>query len=942
MDVDDTRIPPKDNAEGSREKPGDVAANLGAPLVEPQAREQIASMTQWSNPTAENLLSATNFSLTDNKGFVATVAGEDRRFSVAPGDSSTSEDRTNKEKSSDKIKRDSEGRVTEVALPDGRSRQFGYDDKGNLNRVVQPNGETYVRKDGKWQIDGKPGDAVDFQNPTVSGKGDLSYERRDGARVNQYADGTKYTQAKDGTGTLFDAKDRITFISYANGDKRGFSYDEQGKITSFSENGKHYFVDGLGYVGGTELKDPKVGPDGSFTITNGKGDVKTTFIDGRQTIMGADRSQIHKSADGRITEVAYPDGTTRKFGYDQNGRLNSVTDRDGKQYNLNATFDFFGSRSGDFRAADGTTLGGTSLEPDGTLKYQDKDGKIRTDYTNGNSTTTTRTAAELQQIAAGLHQDNWIFTDNANIKKALDELSPVDRVALDDQYKQLYGQSLSEKLRGQAWNPLKQENTQAALASLSEAHLRAAVTRNFTNPQAAADATKSIDDFNVRAKQYGLSPEQVAAGFDKALKELKSDVSDSKKLEALDRSLSGAAPLLTSLEAKYGVKREEVVQPDGSKVQRYYVQGDRGARLPVLEATGDNPREIEQKLQAWREAKIKELEGKHNLQISRDHQVENLRGNNTTLRAPRIDEVLGLEQSLPKSQPSERSSTGLPLQIKFPVTTTYRGVDAYVPHRQKGVPESIVFEPMERTFEGFKDTARHEFAHIGQRNVAERDPAALAKFAEATGYRQVTTEQGIQQWQLKGKDGHYYTENPTDPYRKTWTRVDEKGRPLKADGTPAKNFADKDAVSLPRAVMREQAAVKPATNYFPNPIENGAEALHLFRGGAANREDLFTTSPEVYRAIKEYDQREIDADPRFGKNADGTSKFIRLPDGTLGENNDVNRKAVSEYEQGLSALTQSRYSPPGNNPNTGEPARDSAQTPPTHQHLPNFTCPNCK
>lgn len=88
-------------------------------------------------------------------------------------------------------------------------------------------------------------------------------------------------------------------------------------------------------------------------------------------------------------------------------------------------------------------------------------------------------------------------------------------------------------------------------------------------------------------------------------------------------------------------------------MRKFYVEGENGTKLPVLETTGDNPREIERKLQEWRDLKMKEIEHRYNVQFSREGQTEvNRDGKKFDLRSPKINELLALEEGLRRSQPS--------------------------------------------------------------------------------------------------------------------------------------------------------------------------------------------------------------------------------------------------------------------------------------------------
>ncbi len=738
------------------------------------------------------------------------------------------------------------------------------------------------------------------QSPAADALNELGDQSQPGAdKVFTTPDGNQVVTRPDGSTIYRDANNRVFGVRYPNGDMRTFTYNSKGEVDTVMENNRLYTVNGdrelVGQDGKpTGLKMPQVTKEGTYIFTDSQRGIHFQYSDRRQSISQNDGSTLSKDGDGRITGVRYWDGTHRFFEYDESGRLNGIIDRDGKRYGFVATFDALGVRFGSFKAAGGTTMSDVSLDSDGTLRFEDQDGKLHTDYASGNSSRTTLTAGELRNMAMMLRLTDWAVTSNDTIRETVAKLLPSDQVALDRQYKEMFGETLTDHLKAQRWNPLKREAVDATLTMLSEAHLREAVQKAFSDHRDVFAAETQMFDFNQRAARAGLTPEQINAVREKAAADLlKNEKSLKGKLESLEKIFTEAAPTMRALEEKFGVTSTEVVRPDGTRVRRYYVEGENGAKTQ-LDTTSDDPKEVERLLTQWREAKIKEIEAKYNLQISRDGQTDRLQGKDAALRTPRVDELLALEQAAMRSQPSARSANGKPVRVEFTVrpSTPY---DAYVPGRvSDDEQERIVFEPLSRTFQGFKDTAMHEFAHIGQHNMRQRDAAALVTAFEAMGYRKVKTDDGAVQWQLKGKDGNYYTENPNGT---GWTRVDEKGRPLKADGKPASGFKDKDAVTISSIEMQERAAVRPASWYFTNPVENQAEGLWLFRGGEQDRTRLFTRSPELYKIIKEYDQKEIDADPRYGKNSDGTAKFIRLPDGNIGENNEANRARVTQFEK---------------------------------------------
>lgn len=862
----------------------------------------------------------------------ATRAGNDSPVDVTPG-----------------VKVDEKGRVQAIDYPNGTRREFGYDEKtGALNRIVQPDGQVYkLNAEGKWEIEQKGGaanqlpqdakagmigmaagfaaagagaggtldfvgppmpgqpypnydqyrapGALDFKNPKISPNGVLSWESLDGKAETTVLLGGSTVLRKDGGIVLSDDRGKVSLIQYPNGDQIAFSHDSDGQIDYFSRGGnvfkvrdnEIYGTDGLS----TGQKFPFANPDGSFSVTDAQGNLRVTKLDGTSSISTADGGIIERDAKDHITQVLSADGKVRKFGYDDQGRLSSITDQDGKEYKFDAFIDLFGARFGSFEAADGTKLQDPRLKPDGTFVYETKDGKIHTDFASGRSTETTLTVDQLRMTAAQLDAFNWVFTSNSGIKERLDKMTVADRVALDETYKNVYGISLTDKLQGQLWNPLKRDASQAALDDLAEAHLRTKFAHDFSGTQRLTEANQALTDFRERAKKQGLTPEQMIAAQHEAVKQMDLGATEGQRQQGLERALTNAAPTSDSLNARYSVKYDEETRADGTTVRHYYVDGEKGEKAKILDTTSDDPQEIERQLKEWQTNKMKELEGKFNVQFSHDGERESASGKTVDLRAPNIAELVALEGGLQQSQPSTRTSNGRPIMVQFalqPVTTA----DAWVMPRPDG-QDRILFEPVDRMGAwGLKRTILHEWGHNAQNLMEKADPAALEKHYQEIGYRKVDGH-----WYLEGKDGNLYIQGPGRVPSGSWTRVNEKGEPLRPDGTPARGFDDPKAASYTNTEMREQAKVKPMTLYFPQPNERSADAVWHFRGDKDSRSSLYLNDITLYNSTKSFDQKTIDTDPRYGTNPDGSSKFIRMPDGAIEPNTEANRKTVDDFEK---------------------------------------------
>lgn len=733
-------------------------------------------------------------------------------------------------------------------------------------------------------------------------------------RVNK--DGSRVVETKDGASIFIDSNNRVTNVAYANGDWRTFTYDSGGNLTSVRENNQFYrIVDGelVGMDGKpTGRKHPLISSDGVYTYTDKQGSTVSVFPDRIEKTTREDRSTVTKDSNGRVAEIKYPDGRTSSFGYDASGRINSFTDVDGKRYDYDPSVVAIKPGDRSLRAKDGSIVTNIVIQQDGTVQYTNTDLTVSTDYTSGNSSKTRFSGIEIEISAWVLRPGNAANKDNAGVKNTLAGMTSAERVALDAEYNKQHGRTLKEQLEIDRKDPNKRANAEAALRMLSEAHLREAANKAFSDKEQLAEAHRLIDEYQERSQKDGSTHDQIVKTLDKAARELGEPAANAAERQRRLEETLRPATSVDELSTRYGVKSELFDRGDGTTVRKFYVEGENGTKLPVLETMGDNPREIERKLQEWRDLKMKEIEQRYNVKFSRDGQTEvNRDGKTFDLRSPKINELLALEEGLRRSQPSTNTLNPHPVLVQFAVQiSSARDVDAYYTGNKQ---RRIVFEPKvpDREFQRMKEATIHEWAHNSQYNMRVRNPAALDKVYADMGWRRVV-DGGSERFQLRGSDGHYYMQRPdSKDADSNWVRVDANGKPLKPDGKPAANWDDKGLVWLTNAQMADKAAVKPASfgfysPYFPHPDEMNAEALTKLRGSLDAREDLYLTDVNLYRATKEYDQKEIDADPSFGTNKDGSSKFIRHPDGRIVANSFANQRAVREFEAELERKRQQK------------------------------------
>jgi YD repeat-containing protein len=366
------------------------------------------------------------------------------------------------------VKKNSQGQVIEVDFPNGKHRQFGYDKNGQLVRVVQPDGTVYQLVNDKWKYGqsentgsqdpgslqgaahsaGLRGDP-DFLNPQVSSDGTLSYQTRKGAYVNDFSDGSQTTVNKDLSIVKQDANGNVVEIDYADGSQKQFSHDAKGNITQIVENGKTYTVDHSGKIIGPDHKptgetNPYVSSDGTYSYTDQNNNYVTINTDQSQSIR-TEAGLIIRNPAGQITEIGYPGGTSRKFGYDSYGQLNTITDTDGKTYT-------YARPLGEWVDANGkpASFSDPTVSADGIYSYIDANDKIVVDYASGVSSTTTLTTEQISQAAADIHNDIVLSAHgsdrSAEINAILNKMSPADVAQLEEQYQNAYGVSLYSDL----------------------------------------------------------------------------------------------------------------------------------------------------------------------------------------------------------------------------------------------------------------------------------------------------------------------------------------------------------------------------------------------------------------------------------------------------------------------------------------------------------------
>lgn len=339
------------------------------------------------------------------------------------------------------------------------------------------------------------------------------------------------------------------------------------------------------------------------------------------------------------------------------------------------------------------------------------------------------------------------------------------------------------------------------------------------------------------------------------------------------------------------------------------------------EASDKGLDEARQKLKELVEAKIDSI--KKDFRVTFSREGENVvkqwvrkddcsyeQGKMIKARDPMLKELVGIEAALLRSQPSNVAPDGKGAKIHF--LTAKKSDDAQAAyHIREGGRSQVYFDPgmteektiLEADSEALKRNIQysieaitvHEFAHSAQRNMDWDVQARQDKFASETGWAPYEDAKTYEHsFLLKGKNGEFFKRGRDHCTDSTvWALADSSGNLLGADGKPVEKF--KDAKVETADHVRQNAVVKPPTEYFSNPLEMYAEGLMLFRLGPAYRESLLKQSPQMYKSVKKFDQDEINK--VYGV-TDGVPKYIRNPRGYIVHNTQDNRKLVDDFEAG--------------------------------------------
>ena len=306
-----------------------------------------------------------------------------------------------------------------------------------------------------------------------------------------------------------------------------------------------------------------------------------------------------------------------------------------------------------------------------------------------------------------------------------------------------------------------------------------------------------------------------------------------------------------------------------------------------------------------------ELAAKYHVQFSNDgedaqhQQIRNADGKYVAgkliqARAPKLNELTGIEAALNRSRPSQLIDGESDKGVKFYfLTSKYVSDEKSVAHfdqsdlhQQPAIlvePERLQEFPLRQSdavrqgLSGQKTVETyitHELVHNGQHNLGW---STINTLASQFGW--LYSKSG---WLLRGKDETYYALDEKYPAsRPQWYLANESGQPVDAK---QQLLAGGKPTYVTNAQVRANALVHPLTNYFITPYEMMADELTMFRMGNAQRANIAQADCVQYQLLKTLDQSEID------QASAPEQHYIRDWNGQLVEQNSQTTAAVQKQE----------------------------------------------
>lgn len=142
--------------------------------------------------------------------------------------------RTVVHKDQSQMTKDSDGKVTSITHPDGKTAKLHYDENGELNKMNLPDGGQWNKTEDGWTRTDKNGKVIDQLDGqiAVSDEGDLALMDNNGETQISHLDGSRTVQHADQSQMTTDKDGKITSLTHPDGKTAKFEYGEDGQISA--------------------------------------------------------------------------------------------------------------------------------------------------------------------------------------------------------------------------------------------------------------------------------------------------------------------------------------------------------------------------------------------------------------------------------------------------------------------------------------------------------------------------------------------------------------------------------------------------------------------------------------------------------------------------------------------------------------------------------------
>jgi YD repeat-containing protein len=231
------------------------------------------------------------------------------------------------------IERNKDGYVTKVTDKQGFSREYSYDEHGEVSEVKYSSGTKLTRVDtadgAEWEVTDRFGNKSQRKGEIhVTPNGDDVLKERDGTTTVTHPDGSK-DRTSDGGTIHKDPQGHITEITDPSGKTKKVDYDADGNPSKVKGENSEWRKekDGWNEYGadgkktGGHAKELDVNSDGAVVRRTQDGHVVREQANGVKTegTVGTTRDD-----NGRVTDITYPDGTQKVIQYDKDGKVTGV------------------------------------------------------------------------------------------------------------------------------------------------------------------------------------------------------------------------------------------------------------------------------------------------------------------------------------------------------------------------------------------------------------------------------------------------------------------------------------------------------------------------------------------------------------------------------------------------------------------------------------------